>query len=86
LTDDGSWLGAPSGLVRADGAPKPAYDALKAFVKGEWWLDETAVRSDEAGRFTLDAYLGDYTVSAGGISAEFGVSSDNPAPTVRLGG
>ncbi len=86
LTDDGSWLGAPSGLVRADGTPKPAYDALKALVKGQWWLDETAARTDEAGRFTLDAYLGDYTVSAGGISAEFGVAADNPAPTVRLGG
>jgi endo-1,4-beta-xylanase len=86
LTDDGSWLGAPSGLVRADGTPKPAHDALKALVKGEWWLDETAARTDEAGRFTLDAYLGDYTVTAGDIGAEFTVAADTSTPTVRLGG
>jgi len=86
LTDDGSWLGAPSGLVRADGTPKPAYDALKALVKSEWWLDETAARTDEAGRFTLDAYLGEYTVSAGGAGAGLTLAADTPAPTVRLEG
>jgi GH35 family endo-1,4-beta-xylanase len=86
LTDDGSWLGAPSGFVRADGTPKPAYEALEALVKGEWWLPESIARADEAGRFTLDAYLGDYAVIAGGSSAHFTVAADAPTPTVRLGG
>jgi endo-1,4-beta-xylanase len=86
LTDDGSWLGAPSGLVRADGSPKPAYDALKALVKGEWWLGETIARTDEEGRFKLDAYLGDYMVRAAGVSADFTVALGTPAPSVRLGG
>jgi endo-1,4-beta-xylanase len=86
LTDDGSWLGAPSGFVRADGTPKPAYEALEALVKGEWWLPESIARADEAGRFTLDAYLGDYAVIAGGSSAHFIVAADAPTPTVRLGG
>jgi GH35 family endo-1,4-beta-xylanase len=86
LTDDGSWLGAPSGLVRADGTPKPAYDALKALVRGEWWLAETSGRTDGEGRFTLDAYLGDYTVSASGGRADFAVDRGDPAPRVRLGG
>jgi GH35 family endo-1,4-beta-xylanase len=76
LTDDGSWLGAPAGLVRADGTTKPAYDELRARVKGEWWLPETTVRTDDAGRFTLDAYLGDYTVSA---------AADAPDVEARLG-
>ena len=27
---DGGWLNAPSGLVRADGSPKPAYERCAA--------------------------------------------------------
>ncbi|MFA6299708.1 MAG: endo-1,4-beta-xylanase, partial [Nocardioides sp.] len=38
LSDRGAWLGAPAGLVRADGTQKPAYDALRHLVKDEWWL------------------------------------------------
>lgn len=30
---DGAWLNAPSGLVRVDGTPKPAYDKLKSIVE-----------------------------------------------------
>jgi endo-1,4-beta-xylanase len=86
LTDDGAWLGAPSGLVRADGTRKPAFDALHSLVKAEWWLAETTARTDEAGRFTLDSYFGEYTVSAGGARADFTLAADGPAPAVRLGG
>ncbi len=34
LCDAGAWLGAPAGLLRADGTAKPAYDALRALVRG----------------------------------------------------
>ncbi|OJV81551.1 MAG: 1,4-beta-xylanase [Cellulomonas sp. 73-92] len=84
LTDDGSWLGAPAGLVRRDGTAKPAYDALHAHVKGEWWLPETTVRTDDAGRFTLDAFLGDYTVTAAGSSAEVTLAAGTPVAEARL--
>ena len=86
LTDDGSWLGAPSGLVRADGDPKPAYDALHRLVKGEWWLRESSARTDAAGHFELDAYLGDYTVTAEGLSGDLTLAPDTSTSTVRLGG
>lgn len=66
LGDAGAWLGAPAGLVRADGTPKPAYDALHGLVKGAWWLGPTPVRTDADGRFVLDGYLGDYRVAADG--------------------
>lgn len=84
LTDDGAWLGAPAGLVRADGTTKPAYDELHARVKGEWWLPATTVRTDEAGRFALDAFLGDYSVTAAGSSAEVTLAAGTPAVEARL--
>jgi endo-1,4-beta-xylanase len=64
ITDRGSWLGAPVGLVRADGSTKPAYDALRGLVKGEWWLDATALRTDGDGRLALTGWAGEYAVTA----------------------
>ena len=46
---EGAWLGAPVGLVRADGSPKPSYDALHGLIKGEWWLAPTTLRTDGDG-------------------------------------
>ena len=66
ITDEGAWLGAPCGLVRADGTPKPAYDALRGLVKGAWWLPPTTVRTDDAGRVVVDAFAGDYRLTVAG--------------------
>ncbi|KQX05618.1 MULTISPECIES: endo-1,4-beta-xylanase [unclassified Leifsonia] len=63
ITDRDAWLGAPIGLVRADGSRKPAYDALHALVKGEWWLQQTTARTDHAGRFRLQGFAGDYGIA-----------------------
>ncbi len=86
LTDDGAWLGAPAGLVRSDGTPKPAYDELRRLVKEEWWMPPTTVRTDSAGRFTLDGFLGDYTVRAGGSSGDVTLAQGAPATQVVLVG
>ena len=69
ITDAGAWLGAPIGLVRADGSRKPGYDALHELIKGEWWLPPTTVRTDERGRFRLRGFTGDYEVARAGTSA-----------------
>lgn len=70
LTDDGAWLGAPCGLVRADATPKPAYERLRSLVKEEWWMRPTTLRTDAAGRVELRGARGDYRVHAGDLGAE----------------
>jgi endo-1,4-beta-xylanase len=86
LSDDGAWLGAPSGLVRADGTRKPAYDALRGLVKGEWWLPPTRFRTDDAGRVEVRGFLGDYQLHCAGRTVSFPVATPGEAvTTVRLG-
>jgi endo-1,4-beta-xylanase len=84
ITDDGAWLGAPAGLVRLDGTPKPAYDALAALIKGEWWLAPTDRRTDSSGMVTVRGFFGDYSVTAGGESATFAVTPGRREATVTL--
>ncbi len=85
LADDGMWLGAPGGFVRKDGTPKPSYDTLRRLVKDEWWLAPTTMRTDGAGRVTVQGWLGDYAVRAGGTQAAFALEAGLPALDVRLG-
>jgi GH35 family endo-1,4-beta-xylanase len=75
---DGRWLNAPSGLVRADGSPKPAYDALLGLVKGQWWLAPTTTSTDAAGRVRVNGFLGDYELTAGDRSATFRLEQKGP--------
>ncbi len=84
LSDDGAWLGAPAGLVRADGTPKPAYDALHRLVKGAWWLPPTPVRTDDAGRFVLDGFRGDYRLAGGAGVADLTLASAAPTTAAQL--
>ena len=74
FADAGSWLGAPSGLVRVDGTTKPSYDALLGLVKGDWWLSPTEMVSDADGVVTIEGFAGDYRVSARGHEASVEVS------------
>lgn len=68
LTDAGSWLGAPGGLVRADGTPKPSYFALRELIKERWWLGPTTARTDSEGRLEVEGFLGEYRISDGAAS------------------
>ncbi|MCL3860770.1 endo-1,4-beta-xylanase [Actinotalea sp. K2] len=84
LSDHGAWLGAPVGLVRADGTPKPAYDALHGLVKGEWWLPPTSLRTDDAGQVTVSGWRGAYGVACAAGSGTFTLDGSGSAQ-VRVG-
>lgn len=71
LTDADAWLGAPIGLVRAGGTPKPAYDALRRLVKEDWWLAPTTTVTDDDGRLRVSGFSGDYLARVGGTAAAF---------------
>jgi len=84
LSDAGAWLGAPIGLVRADGSRKPSYDRLRALIRGEWWMAPTARRTDAAGRLRIDGWRGRYRVTAGAASAEVEMGDGSGPVTVAL--
>jgi endo-1,4-beta-xylanase len=85
MSDEGSWLGAPVGLVRKDGSLKPSYLALESLIKGEWWLPRTSMRTDAEGRVQVRGFFGDYRVIVGDDELSFAVTPDVTEATVRLG-
>ena len=74
ITDEGSWLGAPAGLLRADGTRKPAYDALHDLVRGEWWHAPRALAPDADGLVRVRGFAGDYRVTTPEGSAAFRIT------------
>ncbi|OCG73606.1 endo-1,4-beta-xylanase [Microbacterium sediminis] len=84
LSDRGAWLGAPIGLLRADGSPKPSYERLRSLIRGEWWTPATTLRTDAAGRIRVAGWRGRYRVSAGAAIAEFDVDEPEGGRTIAL--
>lgn len=76
---DGGWLGAPAGLVRRDGSSKPAYDALMALIKGEWWTPPTRFTTDAQGRLSFTGFLGDYELAFDGQRRPFSLTAAGSA-------
>jgi endo-1,4-beta-xylanase len=63
FSDLGAWMGAPSGLLRADMSPKPLYERLMTLVRGEW---RTNVRTDtgDYGVIRCRCFYGTHRVTA----------------------
>ena len=84
ITDRGAWLGAPVGLVRADGSRKPSFERLRSLVRDEWWLPATTLRTDGEGRVRVSGFAGDYAISAADARAEIAVPAGSSAQVARL--
>jgi GH35 family endo-1,4-beta-xylanase len=61
FSDRGTWMGAPAGLIRKDGASKPGYEKLHHLIREEWWT-ATSGKTDDEGLFGFRAFRGTYTV------------------------
>jgi len=72
--NDGAWMGAPSGLVRADLTPKPAYARLLKLVKDAWWT-RADLQTASTGQTCFRGFCGEYSVTvtspAGACSKDF---------------
>ena len=67
---DGAWLHAPSGLVREDNSPKPAYNELKKLVKEEW-TTSGSIHTDENGMAVVEGFKGEYELNVKGKTVKF---------------
>jgi GH35 family endo-1,4-beta-xylanase len=63
LSDQGAWMGAPGGLLRRDGTPKPAYYRLMDLIHKQWWTNAPPKPTDGHGASSTRAYFGDYNVT-----------------------
>jgi len=75
FSDSGAWLGAPSGLVRKDMSPKPAYEELMKRIRGRWWTAEVKTTTDASGRAAFRGFLGDYSIQAGSAAGSFTIGA-----------
>lgn len=81
---DGHWRGAPSGLVRKDMSPKPAYESLMKLVKGEWWTQEQTLTTDEQGTVRFRAFVGEHEAEIGDSVQAFAVEQGGETSLVGL--
>jgi GH35 family endo-1,4-beta-xylanase len=80
-TDRRSWMGAPVGLLRKDGTPKPSFDRLDALINREW-RTRGEFATDAGGRVVLPAaFAGSYRITVG---TETLTSEHRPAAPLRL--
>ena len=79
---DGAWLNAPSGIVRLDNSPKSAYDMLQNLIHKEWSTNKSFT-TDSEGCVTIDAFKGDYKITANGKSVNASLT-DNETVSITI--
>jgi endo-1,4-beta-xylanase len=67
--DRRAWLGAPVGLLRPDGSPKPAYKRLDALINRQWRTRGEYVTNSRGEVVIQNAFEGEYLVKHGETAA-----------------
>ena len=80
---DGAWLNAPSGLVRADNSPKPAYRTLQRLIHEEW-TSRGVLHTDQNGMAELEGFRGRYSLRAGRSQGTVTLSAQGAAQPRRV--
>lgn len=65
---DGKWLNAPSGLIRKDLTPKPAFFALRELIREKWWTPTLGTKTDDNGEIEFHGFFGAYELTIDGES------------------
>ncbi len=78
---DGAWLGAPSGVLRADNSKKPSYDMLQELIHREWHTSEK-IRTDENGTAVLTGFKGTYSLTGEKACGNFHLGQEKECITV----
>lgn len=83
FSDQDSWQNAPSGFLRADMSPKPAYNALLELIKNRW-TTKTQLTTDANGTAMVRAFRGNYKVRVGETTVSVTVSQGNNVSAITL--
>lgn len=80
--EDGQWLNAPSGLLRRDGSPKPAWHALDRLINKEWKYPGSTHKVAPGGSITIRAPEGDYRLRIDGRDVALVLDRGSPDRTI----
>lgn len=75
FSDDGAWIGAPSGFIRKDNSLKPSYKVLQKLIKGDWNTNVTC-KTDDNGMVSFKGFLGDYDLVCEDEKVNFKLDKD----------
>ncbi|NYE06233.1 GH35 family endo-1,4-beta-xylanase [Bacillus niacini] len=75
FSDDGAWIGAPSGFIRKDNSLKPSYKVLQKLIKGDWNTNVTC-KTDDNGIVSFAGFLGDYDLVCEDKNVSFKLEKD----------
>ena len=81
---DGAWLNAPSGLLRRDLSPKPAYQALDRLVNETWGFPRREVGIDGAGTLSFEGPEGEYLLELDGRTHRLEFCAEKPEVNLQF--